>query len=124
MTDTDLRVFDSEWATSILVGFYAAILTAVVTLVTFVLALTAIPISGPNCLSDCIEYPYLDTVAQFSKKSFPADLREYFVSRGSLTGGELFPPWCSVRSGQTLNRRADWLGLKSELNKRLQLYLF
>lgn len=67
MTDTNLRVTDDERATSILVGFYAAILTAAVTLVTFALALTAIPISGSNCPGDCIEYPYLDTVAQFPR---------------------------------------------------------
>lgn len=67
MTDTDRSVFDSERAASIAVGFYAAILTAVVTFVAFALALTAIPISGANCPGDCSEYPYLDTVAQFPK---------------------------------------------------------
>ena len=67
MTEKDQRVIDSERATSILVGFYAAILTTVVTLFTFALAMTAIPISGSNCPNDCIEYPYLDTVAQFPR---------------------------------------------------------
>ena len=67
MADTDRRVTESERKTAISVGFYAAILTAVVTLVTFALALTAIPISGANCPGDCIDYPYLDTVAQFPR---------------------------------------------------------
>jgi hypothetical protein len=49
------------------VGFYAAILTASTTLITFAFAMTAIPISGANCLKDCIEYPYLDTISQFPK---------------------------------------------------------
>ncbi len=40
---------------------------SVVTLITFALALTAIPISGTNCPGDCISYPYLDTVAQFPR---------------------------------------------------------
>ena len=49
------------------VGFYSAVLTAVITIVTFGLAMTAIPISGANCPGDCVEYPYLDTVAQYPK---------------------------------------------------------
>jgi hypothetical protein len=49
------------------VGFYSAILTAVITIITFALAMTAIPISGANCPGDCVEYPYLDTVSQYPK---------------------------------------------------------
>lgn len=67
MTDTDRRVTESERATAISVGFYVAILTTAVTLVTFALAMTAIPISGSNCPGDCIDYPYLDTVDQFPR---------------------------------------------------------
>lgn len=50
-----------------LVGFYAAVVTTVATIVTFGLAMTAIPISGANCPGDCVSYPYLDTVAQYPK---------------------------------------------------------
>ena len=53
--------------TALRIGLYSAILTAVMTLVTFGFAITAIPISGANCLEDCIEYPYLDTLAQYPK---------------------------------------------------------
>lgn len=53
--------------TSIQVGLYSAVLTALLTAITFGFAITAIPISGANCLEGCIEYPYLDTVAQFPK---------------------------------------------------------
>jgi hypothetical protein len=49
------------------VGFYSAILTPVITIITFALAMTAIPISGANCPRDCVEYPYLDTVSQYPK---------------------------------------------------------
>ena len=49
------------------VGFWSAILTALITAITFGFAITAIPISGANCLENCTAYPYLDTVAQFPK---------------------------------------------------------
>jgi len=67
MTDQNRPATNPERETSIFIGFYAAILTSVVTLITFALALTAIPISGTNCPGDCISYPYLDTVAQFPR---------------------------------------------------------
>lgn len=68
MTDKDNYVTCSELSTtSCQVGFYSAILTTVITIITFGLAATAIPISGANCLEECIEYPYLDTVSQFPK---------------------------------------------------------
>ena len=51
--------------TSNLVGLYSAILTAVITVVTFSLAITAIPNSGAFCSEDCFEYPYADTLSQF-----------------------------------------------------------
>ncbi len=49
------------------VGFYASLTVVILTLVTFGFAIVAVPISGANCLEGCIEYPYLDTVAQFPK---------------------------------------------------------
>jgi hypothetical protein len=77
MTDKDRHATGSELSTpaSNLVGFYSAILTTVITIVTFGFAMTAIPISGANCPGDCIEYPYLDTISQFPKDylwMFPA----------------------------------------------------
>jgi hypothetical protein len=54
--------------TSVLwVGFYAALFTAVITLVTFGFAINAVPTSGANCMADCFNYPYLDTISQFPK---------------------------------------------------------
>ncbi len=53
--------------TSNQVGLYSSIFTALITIVTFGFAITAIPISGANCREGCIEYPYLNTVSQFPK---------------------------------------------------------
>jgi hypothetical protein len=47
------------------VGLYSAILTVVMTLVTFGLAITAVPNSGAGCLENCFEYPYLNTLSEF-----------------------------------------------------------
>lgn len=66
---TTPRIADAELAqtTAHQVGLYASIAVAVLTLVTFGFAIVAVPISGANCLEGCIDYPYLDTVAQFPK---------------------------------------------------------
>jgi hypothetical protein len=50
--------------TSHQVGFYSALSTAIITLITFAFAMTAIPISGANCPGGGIEYPYLCLSAQ------------------------------------------------------------
>jgi hypothetical protein len=49
------------------VGFYSAIGTAVMTVITFGFAINAVPISGPGCVEGCIEYPYLDSLAQYPR---------------------------------------------------------
>jgi hypothetical protein len=49
-------------------GFFSSISLAVITLITFAVAMTAVPKSGPFCTADCIEYPYLDSL-----KFFPGD---------------------------------------------------
>jgi hypothetical protein len=49
------------------VAFYSSIILTLVTIVTFGLALTAVPISGANAPGGGIPYPYLDTLKQFSK---------------------------------------------------------
>ena len=56
---------NSEQRISHLVGFYTAIFTVIMTVVTFGFAITAIPVSGANCGDLCIEYPYLNTLSQF-----------------------------------------------------------
>jgi len=50
---------------SLLFGRIVAISIAVITLITFGLSIIAIPISGTNCIHNCVAYPYLNTSAQF-----------------------------------------------------------
>jgi hypothetical protein len=58
---------DSLTATSNRVGSYSAILTALTTLVTFSLAIIAIPNSGAGCRENCFEYPYVNTLSEFPR---------------------------------------------------------
>ncbi len=44
-------------------GFWAAIATAALAAISFGFAVTTLPISGPNCLADCVSYPYADVRA-------------------------------------------------------------
>ena len=48
-------------------GFYASILAAVLTVITFAIAILTPPISGPSCVEDCIEYPYRDILSRFPR---------------------------------------------------------
>ena len=57
----------SEERAAARIAMYAATAMAAITTVTFGLALFAVPISGSNCPSDCIEYPYLDTLDRFPR---------------------------------------------------------
>jgi hypothetical protein len=63
MATTQVSDNGSEQTISHLVGFYTAIFTVIMTVVTFGFAITAIPISGANCGELCIEYPYLNTLS-------------------------------------------------------------
>ncbi|MEE4177075.1 MAG: hypothetical protein V2I46_06145 [Bacteroides sp.] len=48
-------------------SFWIALLTAIVTLGTFVTAVLTPPLSGPFCLAGCFEYPYLDIASRFPR---------------------------------------------------------
>ena len=50
-------------------GFAVAVITAVLTVVTFGTALTAVPNSGRNCRADCVGYPFAGDVPA---RVFPA----------------------------------------------------
>jgi hypothetical protein len=67
MTSDDNPVASTELSTttSNRVGLYSAILTVILTVVTFSLAITAIPNSGAFCSENCFQYPYADTLSQF-----------------------------------------------------------
>jgi hypothetical protein len=48
-------------------GFLAALFTATAGVVAFGLAITALPIAGANCTSNCVPYPYMATAGQWPK---------------------------------------------------------
>jgi hypothetical protein len=48
-----------------LTGYYSSVLLAILTLITFGLAMAAIPNSGAFCRAGCFEYPYLDTLSEY-----------------------------------------------------------
>jgi len=57
------------------IGYYSSIFLTIITIITFGLAMTAIPNSGAFCPGDCLEYPYLDTLTEFPQDylwMFPA----------------------------------------------------
>jgi hypothetical protein len=52
------------------VGFYAALLTALLTVGTFVIAYLSPPLSGPFCTDNCFTYPYADIASRFPRDYF------------------------------------------------------
>lgn len=46
---------------------YTAIVTMVLTVVTFGIAILTPPLSGPSCRENCFEYPYADIAARFPR---------------------------------------------------------
>ena len=56
-----------ETNTASKVGFYAAILTTLLTVVTFVIAFNTPPLSGPGCTAACFNYPYADIASRFPR---------------------------------------------------------
>ncbi len=50
-----------------MLGYFASILVLALTLLTFGLALLAVPVAGKYCPENCIAYPFLDIVDQFPK---------------------------------------------------------
>src|ERR687898_3163403 len=69
MTGDERSVADTESSTitSNRVGLYSAIFTVIITVVTFSLAIIAIPNSGAGCRENCFEYPYLNTLSEFPR---------------------------------------------------------
>ena len=69
MTSDDNPAAGTELSstTSNRVGLYSALLTVVITVLTFSLAIIAIPNSGAGCREGCVEYPYLNTLSEFPR---------------------------------------------------------
>lgn len=49
---------DRERQTARTIGFWSALLTAVLTFISFAIAIFTLPITGPFCQSDCVAYPF------------------------------------------------------------------
>lgn len=67
------------------VGFYSALLIAVVTAVMFSIAIFTPPLSGPLCKSGCYEYPYSDIASRYP--------RDYYWMYPALLLNILFVPF-------------------------------
>jgi hypothetical protein len=81
---TSSKTLNSITNNANLLGFYAAILTTVLTVVTFGIAILTPPLSGPGCQASCFEYPYTDIISRFPRDylwMYPAMLLAfiYFV---------------------------------------------
>lgn len=48
-------------------GFYSAVLTTLLTLITFGIAYNTPPLSGPYCTDGCFSYPYSDIASRFPR---------------------------------------------------------
>ena len=47
--------------------FYVALATAIITILTFAIAIMTPPLSGPFCKEGCFEYPYTDIASRFPR---------------------------------------------------------
>jgi hypothetical protein len=48
-------------------GFYISIITTVLTIITFGIAISTPPLSGPFCTGNCFEYPFTDIAGRFPR---------------------------------------------------------
>ncbi len=48
-------------------GYYVSVITAILTVVTFGIAVCTPPLSGPFCKGDCFQYPYHDILSRFPR---------------------------------------------------------
>ncbi len=46
-------------------GYYVSVITAILTIVSFGIAVCTPPLSGPFCQADCFRYPYHDIISRF-----------------------------------------------------------
>ena len=55
---------DSSTQAATRLGFWTSLSIMILTLITFALAISATPITGPWCQADCVQYPFADVVAK------------------------------------------------------------
>ena len=78
------------------VGFYSAILTALLTVFSFVTAYLTPPLSGPFCAGGCFTYPYSDIASRF-----PRDYYWMYPAAGRVIECFVRSRWIA-RVGRTL----------------------
>lgn len=64
-------------------SFYIALATTFLTIITFSIAISTPPLSGPFCKAGCFEYPYLDIASRFP--------RDYYWMFAALLLFSVFP---------------------------------
>src|SRR6476646_2811584 len=62
-----IKTINPARTTASRLGYWSALLTAVVTAVSFAIAIATPPISGPFCQSSCVTYPYTDVVSHIPR---------------------------------------------------------
>jgi len=62
-------------------GFYISMITTIIAVVTFAIAISTPPMSGPFCTGSCFEYPYADIASRFPRDyywMYPAIVLSFF----------------------------------------------
>ena len=62
-----MRTENDKNVNELRIGYYSSIFLAVITLIAFGFAMTAIPPSGPYCPGNCMEYPFLDSLNYYPR---------------------------------------------------------
>jgi hypothetical protein len=82
-------------------GYYISLFTAVITIITFGIAICTPPLSGPFCKSGCFEYPYHEIISRFPRDyfwMFPAIILSFSYMVMMISVHKAVPPAKSVFS--------------------------
>lgn len=61
MENSDLKIIVSKF------GYKISLITAILTIITFVIAIMTPPLSGPFCEAECFQYPFTDIASRFPR---------------------------------------------------------
>jgi len=82
-------------------GYYISLFTAVITIITFGIAICTPPLSGPFCKSGCFEYPYHEIISRFPRDyfwMFPAIILSFSYMLMMISVHKAVPPEKNVFS--------------------------
>jgi len=82
-------------------GYYISIFTAVISVITFGIAICTPPLSDPFCKSGCFEYPYHEIISRFPRDyywMFPAIILSFSYMVMMISVHKTIPPERSVFS--------------------------